>query len=212
MGRLRVGVLASGRGTDFQSIVDAVEAGTLEVDLVLLLCNNPGAPVLERAKKHDIPARVIDHRRKSREAFETELVGALQEAAVDLVVFAGFMRIVTSTFIEPFRNRVINIHPSLLPAFPGTHPQKDAVEWGSRVSGCTVHFVDEGVDRGPIIFQKAVPVYPDDTPERLAERILEVEHRVLPYVIRLFAEGRLHVRGRRVAIDTEGLKHPLEPV
>ncbi len=207
----KVGVLASGRGTDFQSIVDAVERGDLDVEIAIMICNNKDALVIERAKKHSIPWAYIDHRGKSREEFEEELVKELKARRVDLVVFAGFMRIVTTFFINHFRERIINIHPSLLPSFPGTHAQKDAVEWGSKVSGCTVHFVDESVDGGPIIFQKAVPVHPEDTPEDLSLRILEEEHKVLPYVIKLLAEGRLKVVGRRVFIDTEGIE-PLESV
>lgn len=212
MGRMKVGVLASGRGTDFQSLVDAVERGDLDVTLALVVCNNEDAPVLERAKRHGIPWRYIDHRGRSREAYEAEVVQALREAEVDLVVFAGFMRIVTPTLIEPFRGRIINIHPSLLPAFPGTEAQKDAVEWGVRVSGCTVHFVDESVDGGPIIFQRAVPVHPEDDPESLAARILAEEHRVLPYVVRLLAEGRVRVEGRTVFLDERGIDDPLAPV
>ncbi len=203
MNRFKIGVLASGRGTDFQSIVDAVERGDLEVDIAVMICNNKDALVIERAKKHGIPWLYIDHRDKSREEFEREVVRALRERGVELVVFAGFMRIVTSYLIREFRNRIINIHPSLLPSFPGTHAQKDAVDWGVRVSGCTIHFVDESVDGGPIIFQRAVPVRPEDTPEALANRILEEEHRVLPFVIRLISEGRVRVDGRKVFIEGE---------
>ncbi len=208
---MKVGVLASGRGTDFQSIVDARERGELDVDIAVLVCNNKDALVIERAKKHNVPWTYIDHRGKSREEFEREVVKELKAREVDLVVFAGFMRIVTGYFINQFRERIINIHPSILPSFPGTHAQKDAVDWGSKVSGCTVHFVDESVDGGPIIFQKAVPVYPEDTPEVLSNRILEAEHQVLPYVIRLFAEGRLTVEGRKVFVNEKGIT-PLSPV
>lgn len=207
----KVGILASGRGTDFQSIVDAVEGGDLDVKIAIMICNNRDALVIERAMKHGIPWAYIDHRGKSREEFEAELVKELKARQVDLVVFAGFMRIVTPLFIDHFRERIINIHPSLLPSFPGTHAQKDAVEWGSKVSGCTVHFVDESVDGGPVIFQKAVPVHPEDSPEDLSHRILEEEHKALPYVIKLLAEGRLKVVGRRVFINTEGIE-PLGPV
>ncbi len=206
MRKFRVGVLASGRGTDFQSIVDAVERGDLDVKIAVMVCNNRDAPVIDRAERHGIPWRYIDHRGKSRREFEEEVAAVLKEVEVDLVVFAGFMRIVTSYFIDQFRNRIINIHPSLLPSFPGTHAQKDAVEWGVRVSGCTIHFVDESVDSGPIIFQKAVPVEPDDDPETLADRILEEEHAALPYVIRAISEGRVRVEGRRVRIEGEEMR------
>lgn len=211
MSRIRIGVLASGRGTDFQSIVDSVEAGELNVDVAVLICNNPNAPVLERAAKHGVEAVVIDHRGKSREAFEEEVVAALKQRRVDLVVFAGFTRIVTSRFINAFPQRIINIHPSLLPAFPGTRAQRDALAFGVKVSGLTIHFVDESVDGGPIILQKAIPVRDDDTEESLSQRILEHEHVQLPFAIRLFAEGRIRVEGRRVRVDRTGLDSSLLP-
>jgi len=208
MPRINIGVLASGRGTDFQSIVDAVERGDLDVNISILICNNKDAPVIERAKRHGIDWRYIDHRGKTREEFEREVVKALKEKNVELVVFAGFMRLVTSYLINEFKNRIINIHPSLLPSFPGTQGQKDALDYGVKVTGCTIHFVNESVDGGPIIWQKAVPVKEDDTVETLSQRILEEEHRFLPLVIKLFAEGRLKVEGRRVRIDTSGIELP----
>ena len=210
MGRTKVGVLASGRGTDFQSLVDARKHGDLDVDLAVLVCNVPGAPVLERAKAAKVPSVVVDHRPfgKDREGFEREVVKVLRAKEVGLVVFAGFMRLVSASFIREFPNRIINIHPSLLPAFPGAHAQRDAIAAGVKVSGCTIHFVDASVDGGSIILQKAVPVHEDDTEETLAARILEQEHVFLPFAVRLFAEGRLAVEGRRVRIDTRGIKIP----
>ncbi len=210
MARINVGVLASGRGTDFQSLIDARKRGDLDVDLAVLVCNVPGSPVIERARSAGIPAVVIDHRKfgKDREAFEREVVKVLKEKRVDLVVHAGFMRIVTGYYIGEFRTRIINIHPSLLPAFPGAHAQRDALAHGVRISGCTIHFVDETVDGGPIILQKAVPVLEDDTEDTLSARILEQEHIFLPIAVRLFAEGRLEVEGRRVRIRTTGLSLP----
>jgi phosphoribosylglycinamide formyltransferase-1 len=210
MVRLRVGVLASGRGTDFQSLVDARDRGDLPVDLAILICNVPGAPVLERAKKANVPALVVDHRPfgKDREGFEREVVKGLRNARTDLVVFAGFMRLVTPYFVGQFPMRIMNIHPSLLPAFPGTHAQRDALEAGVKVTGCTIHFVDASLDGGPIILQKAVPILEDDTEETLAARILEQEHVFLPVAVRLFAEGRVKVEGRRVRIDTRGTSIP----
>ena len=165
MVRIRVGVLASGRGSDFQSLVDARDRGELDVDLAVLVCNVPGAPVLERAKRAGVPSVVVDHRPfgKDRDAFEREVVLILREKRVDLVVLAGFMRLVSSYFVGEFPNRIINIHPALLPSFPGTHGQRDALAHGVKVSGCTIHFVDTSVDGGPIILQKAVPVLDDDT-------------------------------------------------
>lgn len=210
MGRTKVGVLASGRGTDFQSLVDALKRGDLDVDLAVLVCNVPGAPVLDRAKPANVPAVVIDHRPfgKDREGFERAVLRVLRDKRVDLIVFAGFMRLVSASFIREFPNRIINIHPSLLPAFPGAHAHRDAIAAGVKVSGCTIHFVDASVDGGPVILQKAVPVIENDTEESLAARILEQEHVFLPLAVRLFAEGRLHVEGRRVRIDTRGIRIP----
>jgi phosphoribosylglycinamide formyltransferase-1 len=207
MPRIRVGVLASGRGTDFQSLVDARDRGDLDVELAVLVCNVPGAPVVERAKRAGIPVVVIDHRPfgKDRAAFEREVAKVLKERRVDLVVFAGFMRLVSNTFIGQFPMKILNIHPSLLPAFPGAHAHRDALAAGVKVSGCTIHFVDDSLDGGPIVLQRAVPVLDEDTEETLAARILEQEHVLLPLAVRLFAEGRLRVEGRRVRIDTKGI-------
>ncbi|HYY47393.1 MAG TPA: phosphoribosylglycinamide formyltransferase [Thermoplasmata archaeon] len=207
MPRIRVGVLASGRGTDFQSLVDARDRGDLDIELAVLVCNVPGAPVVERAKRAGIPVVVIDHRPfgKDRAAFEREVVKVLKERRVDLVVFAGFMRLVSNTFIGQFPMKILNIHPSLLPAFPGAHAHRDALAAGVKVSGCTIHFVDASLDGGPIVLQRAVPVLDEDTEETLAARILEQEHLLLPLAVRLFAEGRLRVEGRRVRIDTKGI-------
>jgi len=172
--------------------------------------NVPDAPAIGRAQKHGVPAIVVDHRKygKDREAFEREIVRVLRERKVDLVVFAGFMRLVTGYFIREFPNRIINIHPALLPSFPGTHGHEDALRHGVKVSGCTIHFVDESVDGGPIILQKAVPVQEGDTVETLSARILEQEHVFLPLAVRLFAEGRLRVEGRHVRIDARGTSLP----
>ncbi len=210
MPNVRVGVLASGRGTDFQSLVEARDRKELSADLAILICNVPGAPVLERAKKAGIRTVVVDHRPfgKDRGAFERAVVKLLREDRVDLVVFAGFMRLVSPYFLGEFPMRVMNIHPSLLPAFPGAHPHRDALAAGVKVSGCTIHFVDTSVDGGPIILQKAVPVMDDDAEETLAARILEQEHIFLPLAVRLFAEGRLKVEGGRVRIRTAGLRLP----
>jgi len=210
MARIRVGVLASGRGTDFQSLVDARKRGELDVDLAVLVCNVPGAPVLARAKTAGVSTVVVDHRTfgADREGFDREVVKVLKDKRVDLVVFAGFMRLVSPYFVSEFPNRIINIHPSLLPAFPGVHAQRDALAAGVKVSGCTIHFVDASVDGGPIILQKAVPVHEGDTEEALAARILEQEHIFLPLAVRLFAEGRLTVDGRKVGIDSRGIRFP----
>ena len=210
MARIKVGVLASGRGTDFQSLADARDRGELDVELAILVCNVPGAPVLERAKRAGVPSTVVDHRPfgKDREAFEREVMSVLNGKHVDLVVFAGFMRLVTPYFVKAFPNRIMNIHPSLLPAYPGAHAHRDVLAAGAKVSGLTIHFVDASLDGGPIILQKAVPVRDDDTEDTLAARVLEQEHIFLPLAVRLFVEGRLRVEGRRVVIDRRGIDLP----
>ncbi|PLX94634.1 MAG: phosphoribosylglycinamide formyltransferase [Desulfuromonas sp.] len=198
---LRLGVLASGGGTNLQSIIDRCHDKSLTAEIAVVISNNPGSGALERANKAGIATRCIDHRTfESREAFDTTVVATLQEAEVDLVVLAGFMRIISEPFIEAFPLRIINIHPALLPSFPGLHVQRKAIEYGARFSGCTVHFVDGGVDTGPIIIQAVVPILDDDCEASLSARILEQEHKIYPRAIQLFAEGRLKVEGRKVRI------------
>lgn len=207
--KLRIGVLASGSGSNLQSIIDRCNDGGLAAEIVLVVCNNPGAGALARAERHGIASCCIDHRSfTSREAFDRSVVEALQQAGVDLVVLAGFMRIISGVFLEAFPQRIINIHPALLPAFPGLHVQRKALEYGAKFAGCTVHFVDGGVDTGPIIIQAVVPVLDDDTEESLASRILEQEHRIYPRAIQLYAEGRLKLVDRRVVIDPPIDSHP----
>jgi len=200
--KLRIGVLASGGGTNLQSIIDRCQDDSLDAEIAVVICNNPDAGALERAAQAGIASRCINHRDfSSREDFDTAVVSALQESGVELVVLAGFMRIITQTFIDAFPDRVINIHPALLPSFPGLHVQQQAIDYGARFSGCTVHFVDGGVDTGPILIQAVVPVLQDDTAETLAARILEQEHRIYPRAIQLIAENRVHINGRQVSID-----------
>lgn len=199
---LRLGVLASGGGTNLQAIMDSCRDGSIDATIALVLANNPDAGALERAAKAGIRTICINHRDYTcREDFDRAMVAALRAAEVELVVLAGFMRIITRTFLEAFRQRVINIHPALLPAFPGLHVQQQAIDYGARFSGCTVHFVDAGVDTGPIIIQAAVPILADDTADSLAARILEQEHRIYPRAIQLLAEDRVQVIGRQVIID-----------
>lgn len=201
-GKLRLGILVSGGGSNLQSIIDRCADNSINAQIALVLCNNPLAGALERARRADVPYRVIDNREyASREDFDEAMVSALREAGVELVVLAGFMRLISSVFLDAFPGRVMNIHPSLLPAFPGLHVQRKALEYGARFSGCTVHFVDAGLDTGPIIIQAAVPVLDSDDEAALSARILAEEHRVYPRAIQLFAEGRLRVEGRRVRID-----------
>jgi phosphoribosylglycinamide formyltransferase-1 len=198
----RVGVLVSGGGTNLQAILDAERAGHLPgVAVAVVVSNVAGAGGLARAEKAGVPGAVIEHRRfPDRPSFEAELARVLDEYRVDLVALAGFMRVLTGSFLARYPGRVINIHPALLPCFPGTHGQKQAFDHGVRFTGCTTHFVDEGTDTGPIILQAVVPVLPDDTLESLSARILAEEHRIYPETIRLWAEGRLTVRGRKVVI------------
>ncbi len=196
-----IGVLASGRGSNFQSIIDSIESGFIKARIAVLISDNPEAYALERAKKHNIEAFVITPRDfPDRDLYYLHIAKELEDRGVELVILAGFMRVVGKPIIEMFPNRIMNIHPALLPSFPGLHAQKQAVDYGVKISGCTVHFVDEGVDTGPIIIQAAVPAYEDDTEETLSARILKQEHRIFPLSVKLFAEGRIKVEGRKVII------------
>lgn len=200
--KIRIGVLISGSGTNLQAIIDQCEAGGIEGSVVCVISNKATAYGLERAARHNIHAIHLDHRNyPDRAAYDSALVGILREHGVDLVVLAGFMRIVTPTLLDSFPNRVMNIHPALLPSFPGLDAQRQALEYGVKVSGCTVHFVDAGTDTGPIILQSVVPVLEGDTEQTLSERIHLEEHKLYPAAIRLFAQGRLRVEGRRVIIS-----------
>jgi phosphoribosylglycinamide formyltransferase-1 len=196
MTALRVGVLASGSGSNFQALIDARAA-----EIAVLVCNVPGAGALERATKAGIAAVVLEHKRfASREAYDEALLAVLREHRVQCVVLAGFMRLLTPGFLKAFPQAMINVHPSLLPAFPGTHAARQALEYGVKVAGCTVHFVDEGTDTGPIIAQAVVPVLEGDDEASLQLRIQKEEHRLFPQVLRALAEGRISVEGRRVTI------------
>ncbi|MCW8859230.1 MAG: phosphoribosylglycinamide formyltransferase [Deltaproteobacteria bacterium] len=199
--KLRLAVLASGSGTNLQSIIDQSQSGALDAEIVLVISNNPGSGALERAEQAGIKTLCINHRDFSaREDFDQAVVAALKSAEVELIALAGFMRIISSVFLQAFPQRIINIHPALLPAFPGLNVQKKALDYGARFSGCTVHFVDDGVDTGPIIIQAVVPIHADDTEAALAARILEQEHEIYPQAIQWIAEGRVEVEGRYVRI------------
>lgn len=198
---LRIGVLASGRGSNLQAIIDAIEAGKLDCRLAVVVSDRADAQALERARKHGTEAVFIDPKGyPNREGFDRAVLVVLVEHQVELVCLAGYMRILTTAFVRALSGRIMNIHPALLPSFPGLHAQRQAFQYGVKVSGATVHFVDEGVDTGPIICQAAVPVREDDTEETLAARILEQEHQLYPRAIRLYAEGRLSILGRRVLV------------
>jgi len=199
----RIGVLVSGRGSNLQALVDAARRGELGGELAVVVSNVEEALGLERARKAGIPAVFCDHHGKKREAFDAEIVEILRAHRVDLVCLAGFMRLLSPVFVRAFPGRIVNIHPALLPAFPGLDAQRQAWEHGAKVSGATVHLVDEGLDSGPIVAQESVPVLSGDTPERLAARILEAEHRLYPRAVRLLLEGRCRVEGRRVIVEGE---------
>ncbi len=205
--KLKLGVLVSGNGTNLQAIIDAIEAEKIHAEIKVVISDNPSAFALNRAKKHGIETAIITKGEfPSREAFDDSLVKTLKAAGVGLVALAGFMRVLTPSVIREFKDKIINIHPALLPAFPGLHVQKKAVDHGVKFSGATVHFVDDGVDSGPIIIQAVVPVLDSDTPETLAARILKEEHRIYPQAIELFGQGRLRIEGRRVIIKDADVK------
>jgi phosphoribosylglycinamide formyltransferase-1 len=200
---IRIGVLVSGNGSNLQSIIDHVEAGTLDATVACVISNREHAYALERARKHGIPALYLDHRSfPDRESFDEAAVAALRERGVELVALAGFTRIVSPVMLDAFPLAILNIHPALLPAFPGNHAQRQALQHGVKIAGCTVHLVDAGTDTGPIIAQAAVPVLDTDSEDTLSARILQQEHRIYPAVIQLFAEGRIHVEGRMVLVDS----------
>ena len=197
-----IGVLISGGGTNLQAIIDAIEAGKLHAKIEIVLSNRADAYGLERARRHGIQVEVLQHKNfPSREDYDQAVVALLRGRAVELVVLAGFMRLLSPVFVKAYSNRIMNIHPALLPSFPGLNVQQKAADHGVRFSGCTVHFVNEECDQGPIIIQAVVPVFADDSGETLAARILAQEHKIYPRAIQLYAEGRLRVVGRKVFVD-----------
>jgi len=198
MNKKNVAVFVSGSGTNLQSIIDAnIESANIAV----VLSNKPDAYALERALNHAIPVEIVDHKEyESREAFEAELIERLKNYNIDLIVLAGFMRILTSYFVNNYKHRIINLHPALLPSFPGMHSAKQAIDYGVKFTGVTIHFVDDGVDTGPIIIQSVVPVDDEDTEETLLNKIHAEEHRIFPEAVRLFCEDRLSINGRCVSI------------
>jgi phosphoribosylglycinamide formyltransferase-1 len=194
-----IGILLSGRGSNFEALADSIDAGRIpDARIALVISNREGAPGLERAAARKIPTRVIPSKGLEREAYDRLAVAALQEARVDLVCLAGFMRLLSPYFVQQFPGRILNIHPSLLPSFPGLEAQRQALEYGVKFSGCTVHFVDENLDAGPIVAQSIVPIEPADTPDTLAARVLVEEHRIYTEAVRLILSGQYRVEGRRV--------------
>ncbi len=196
---LKLAILASGSGTNAEAMFDAVERGALDADIRLVLSNRPGAKVLERAERRGLPCLCIDHKSfPDRESFDREVIAALRAAGADTVALAGYMRLVTSAFLDAFPNRVLNIHPALLPSFPGVHGAADAHDWGVRFTGCTVHFVSPEMDCGPIIVQACLPVMQEESADELQNRIHVLEHRIYPQALQWLAEKRLEISGRRV--------------
>ena len=199
--RGRIGIFLSGRGSNFRAILDAVDAGRINAEIVLVFSNKKDAPGLQTAEQHGLKTLHLNPKSfPSREAYETALGDEVEALDIDLICLAGYMKILGNEFCRRFQNRILNIHPALLPSFPGLHVQKKALDWGVRFSGATVHFVIPEVDMGPIVLQAVVPVHQDDTEDTLSERILKEEHRIYPETVRLYFEGRLELRGRRVFI------------
>ncbi|KQC05098.1 MAG: phosphoribosylglycinamide formyltransferase [Methanolinea sp. SDB] len=197
----RIAFLASGRGSNFQAVIDSIVGGEVPAECSGLITDNPRAYAIRRAEKAGIPVYIVDYSAyPSKDAYEADLMAAMTKCDADLFILAGYMRIVGAGIVQAFPGRIINIHPALLPSFPGLHAQRQAIDYGVKVSGCTVHFVDEQMDNGPIIIQAAVPVIEGDDEETLAERILVQEHRCLPEAVRLFCQDRLHIVDRRVCI------------
>ena len=212
--KLRVGVLASGSGTDLQSIIDASEKGMIDANVVAVISDKKEAFALQRAKNHNISGFFVDPKGLSKEEHDKKIDKILEEKKVDLVVGAGYMRILSKCFVKKWHGKLINIHPALLPSFKGTNGQGDALDYGVKITGCTTHFMNEEMDSGPIILQAAVKVMPGDNRDKLAARILEVEHQILPRTVDLFGQGRLKIKGRKVEIskgDSWKKKYPVVP-
>lgn len=202
--RLKIGVIASGRGTNLQAIIDSIKAGYILAEIMVVISDKKDAPALDRAASEGIDAVFVDPATfKDRISFDQEILEILKRYRVELLILAGYMRIVTKVLIDAYKNRIMNIHPALLPSFPGLSAQRQALEYGVKIAGCTVHFVEEGMDQGPIIIQAAVPVLEDDTEELLSARILREEHKIYPYAIKLYTDGRLSISGRRVLIEED---------
>ena len=197
----RIGVLISGRGSHLRNLIACCQSGEIDARVVTVISNKPDAPGLRFAEEAGIESVVLSHRLyPDREKYDEQLAGNLEQEKVDLVCLAGFLRLLSAPFVRRFPLRIMNVHPSLLPAFPGLHAQEQAIEYGAKVTGCTVHFIDEGLDSGPIILQKAVEVLPSDTADTLADRLLPLEHKTYAEAVKLFFENRLKVEGRKVLI------------
>jgi len=212
MSSFNIAVLVSGSGSNLQALIDRVESGALEARIALVLSNKPDSYGLQRARAHGIPALCIPHADYSdRLEFDRAMIRAIRDAGAEAVVLAGFMRMLSAEFLKAFAGRVLNIHPALLPSFPGVRGQRDAADYGVTLAGCTVHFVDELMDHGEVVIQAAVPAYPDDDGDSLGERILALEHRILPQAVQWLAKGRIQVQGRKVHITPTGIQRATPP-
>ena len=201
---MKVGVMASGRGSNFQALIDSVAQGEApDVEIAQLIVNKSDAYAIERAVKNNIKFDYIDSSAISRESFDKKAIEIMESAKVEIIVLAGFMRILSPLFINKYKNKILNIHPSLLPAFPGANAHRDALTYGAKISGCTVHLVDENVDSGPIIMQTSVEINEDETEESLSEKILFHEHKMLPKALQLMCSNRLYIKGRKVTINSD---------
>ncbi|WP_333785226.1 phosphoribosylglycinamide formyltransferase [Thermocrinis sp.] len=199
---MNIGVLVSGRGSNLQALIDAYKAGKIEGSIALVISDNPNAYAIERCKRHGIPYQIVLRQDfTSKKDFEREMVRLLKEREVELVVLAGFMRVLSKEFLDAFPMRVINIHPSLIPAFQGLNAQKQALDYGAKITGCTVHFVSQELDNGPVIIQACVPITPEDTEDSLSEKILKFEHKILPQAVKWISEGRVKIDGRKVVVE-----------
>jgi len=198
---IKIAVLASGRGTNLQAIIDAIKTGQINGEIKIVISDNPEAYALKRAKANQITTKIVYYKQyKSKVEYEQEILRYLKRHSIDLIVLAGYMRLLSAAFIGEYRHRIINIHPALLPAFPGLHAQRQAIEYGVKISGCTVHFVDEGMDTGSIILQKAVEVKQSDNEETLSNKILKYEHQLLPRAIQLFAQNKIQIQENKAYI------------
>tara|TARA_Y100001960_G_scaffold316079_1_gene382507 strand:- start:465 stop:1070 length:606 start_codon:yes stop_codon:yes gene_type:complete len=201
---MKVGVMASGRGSNFQAIIDAeLRKETPDVEIVQLIVNKPEAYAIERAKKNNIPYEIIDSSKMNREEFDKEAIRIFEKKEIQVIVLAGFMRILSPFFINKYKNKILNIHPSLLPAFPGAHAHRDTLKYGAKISGCTAHIVDEGIDSGPIILQSTVEIDRDETEDSLSTKILVHEHKILPKALQLLCSGKIVLDGRKVTIKPD---------
>jgi phosphoribosylglycinamide formyltransferase-1 len=200
----RIGVLLSGRGSNFEALAESVSAGRIPgAEIAVVVSNKPDAKGLERAKARNIPTRMIPSKGLEREAYDRQVAAVLQEHKVDLICLAGYMRLLSPYFVAAFPQRILNIHPSLLPSFPGLESQRQALEYGVKFAGCTVHFVDENLDAGPIVLQSVVPVQDSDDEEKLSERILKEEHRIYTEAVKIVLEGKYRIEGRRVIRESQ---------